>query len=215
MIRILKALGPAFVATLAMVAIGAPAAEASQYTCSSYSCTVSATVSGGNETFTTPGGTVRCSQNGKHNGYSGVLSAASSTLTLNAAYTGCTAFGFINATFEFKGCDYLFHAGAVQSAGVYNNSVDIVCPAGSGPITITAGTCKVDIPAQTGLTNVKTTNWITGIVTWEWNLTSITMNVTTDGFGCPFSGTGHVSGSFHGHLTFERSGGGTFSVSGS
>jgi hypothetical protein len=215
MIRILKPLVPAFVATLAIVAFGAAAAEASQYTCSSYSCTVSATVSGGSETFTTPGGTVRCSQEGKHNGYSGILSAASSTLTLNAAYTGCVAFGFLNATFEFKGCDYLLHAGASKGGGVYDNKVDIVCPAGSGPITITAGTCKVDIPAQTGLSNVRTTNWGAGIVTVEPNLTNITMNVTTDGFGCPFAGTGHVSGSFHGHLTLGRAGGGTFSVSGS
>jgi hypothetical protein len=209
MIRNLKVLGLALVAVLAMSAMVASAASASSYTGSAYPTTGTGSNTSGKETFTTPGGTVQCDSH-----FEGTLAAASSTLTVTPKYTNCVAFGFLNATVDFMGCDYLFHAGAAQGGGVYNNSVDIVCEAGEGPVTITAGTCKVDVPAQTGLTNVKTTNSGSS-VTVEPNVTGITMNVTTDGFGCPFPGTGHYTGSYHGDVLLSRSGGGSISVSGS
>jgi hypothetical protein len=98
---------------------------------------------------------------------------------------------------------------------VYNNSVDIVCPAGKGPVTIKAANCHVDIPAQTGLKNVKTTNLAGGTVTVQPEVSNITINVTEDGFGCPFPGTGHYLSSYHGDVVLSRVGGGTISVSGS
>jgi hypothetical protein len=210
MIRNLKVLGLALVAVLAMSAMVASAASASQYTGSAYPTTGTGANTAGNETFTTPGGTVQCDSH-----FEGKLAAASSELTVTPKYTGCVAFGFLNATVAFNGCDYLFKAGASLGGGAYNNSVDVVCPAGSGPVTITAGTCKVDVPAQTGLSNVKTTNLAAGTVTVQPNVTNITMNVTTDGFGCPFPGTGHYTGSYHGDVVLSRVGGGSISVSGS
>jgi hypothetical protein len=208
MIRNLKTLGLALVAVLAMSVVVASAASASSYTGSAYPTTGTGSNTSGKETFTTPGGTVQCDSH-----FEGTLSAASSTLTVTPKYTNCVAFGFLNATVEFKGCDYLFHAGASQGGGVYKNSVDIVCPAGSGPVTIKAGTCVVDVPAQTGLSNVKTTNSGTS-VTVQPEVSNITMNVTTDGFGCPFPGTGHQIGSYHGDVVLSRVGGGSISVSG-
>jgi hypothetical protein len=210
MSRNLKVLGLALVAVLAMSVMVASAASASQYTGSAYPTTGTGSNTAGKETFTTPGGTVQCDSH-----FVGTLAAASSTLTVTPTYTKCVAFGFLNATVNFNGCDYLFHAGASKGGGVYDNSADIVCPAGKGPVTITAGTCVVDVPAQTNLKNVKTTNLAGGTVTVEPNVTGITMNVTTDGFGCPFPGTGHYTGSYHGDVVLARSGGGTISVSGS
>jgi hypothetical protein len=210
MIRNLKVLGLALVAILAMSVMVASAASASTYTASSYTAIGTGANTAGKETFTTPGGTVQCDSH-----FEGSLTAPSSTLTVTPKYTNCVAFGFLNATVDFMGCDYLFHAGASKGGGVYDNSTDIVCEAGEGPVTITAGTCKVDVPAQTGLTNVKTTNSGSS-VTVEPNVTGIKLNVTTDGFGCPFPGAGEYTGSYHGDVDLKNTEvGGSISVSGS
>jgi hypothetical protein len=210
MSRNLKVLGLALVAVLAMSVMVASAASASQYTASAYPATATGANTSGKETFTTPGGTVQCDSH-----FQGTLAAASSTLTVTPKYTNCVAFGFLNATVEFKGCDYLFHAGASKGGGVYDNSVDIACPAGSGPITIKAGTCEVHILAQTSLSNLVTVN-SGGTITLQWQISlNITILVTKDGFGCPFPGTGHFKASLHGDVTLPRVGGGTISVSGS
>jgi hypothetical protein len=211
MIRNLKVLGLALVVVLAMSAMVASAASASSYTASSYSATTTGSNTAGKETLTTVGGTVQCDSH-----FQGTLASANSTLTITPKYTNCVAFGFLNATVDFMGCDYLFHSGPAQGGGVYFHTVDIVCPEGSGPITITAGTCKVDIPAQTGLAMVKTTN-VAGTLTVEPNISFITTNVTGDGFGCPFTGTGHFFSSYHGDVVLKNTAGGasTISVSGS
>jgi hypothetical protein len=208
MIRNLKTLGLALVAVLAMSVVVASVASAASYTGSSYPTTGTGSNTAGKETLTTSGLTVQCDSH-----FEGTLSAASSTATVTPKYANCPAFGFLNATIAFNGCDYLFHAGGLAVPGVYNNSVDVVCPAGSGPVTIKAGTCVVDVPAQTGLSNVKTTNSGTS-VTVQPEVSNITMNVTTDGFGCPFPGTGHQIGSYHGDVLISRVGGGSISVSG-
>jgi hypothetical protein len=204
----LKTLGLTIVAVLAMSALAASAASASQYTASAYPATATGANTVGDETLTTTGGPVQCKSH-----FTGTLAAASSTLTVTPKYTECKAFGFLNATVAFNGCDYLFHAGAAKGGGVYDNSVDVVCPAGKA-VTIAAGTCEVDVPAQTGLKNVKTTNLASGTITVEPNVTPITMNVTKDGFGCPFHGTGHSTATYHGDVTLARVGGGTILVSG-
>jgi len=218
MIRILKSLGLALVAMAAMSAVVASASQASEYTCSAYECLATGSNTAGNETFTTPGGTVQCNSHytvekeGTTNATG--ITGPTTTVTVTPTYTGCKAFGFVNATVNMMGCDYVFHSGSLIVAGRYNNSVSIVCPAGSGPITITAGTCVVDVPAQGPLTNVETENLAGGTLTVKPNVTGITLNVTTDGFGCPFPGTGHFTGSFHGDVTLARVGGGSISVSG-
>jgi hypothetical protein len=215
---ILKALGLALFAMLAMSAVVASAAQASQYTCSSYQCLATGSNSPGNETLTTPGGTTQCKshylveQAGTTNG-TGIPSPGAGTVTVTPTYAECRSFGFLNATISMNGCDYVFHAKARLAAGQYNNEVTIACPAGKS-ITITSGTCVVDVSAQGPLKNIETENLASGKLTVRPNITGITMNVTTDGFGCPFPGAGHFNGSLHGHVTFERIGGGSISVSG-
>jgi hypothetical protein len=70
----------------------------------------------------------------------------------------------------------------------------MVCPAGKS-FKITAGTCSLEIPAQAGSVSIQYKNdtankRIEGTVTGS----SITYNVTKDGFLCPFNGTGHKLG---------------------
>jgi len=210
MIRNLKSLGLALVAVLAMSAMVASAAQAvPQYTGSAYPTTGTGSNTSGSETFTTEGGTVQCDSH-----FVGTLSAANSTLTVTPSYSNCTAFGFINADVHENGCTYVFHASSKLGTDHYSSTVDVVCPAGA-QMVITAATCEVAVPAQTGLSSVTTQNLAGGTVTVVPNVANITMNVLKDGFGCPFSGTGHKKGTYHGDVVLSRSGGGSISVSGS
>jgi hypothetical protein len=209
MIRNSKVLGLGLIVALALSAVVASAASASQYTASAYPATATGSNSAGNETLTTPGGTVQCDSH-----FQGSLSGASSTVAITPKYTNCVAFGFLNATVNMNGCYFILHATAHLGGGVYLAHLDIVCPPGTF-IVIISGTCEVGIPAQTTLSSVKTTNLAGGTVTVQPNITNITMNVKKDGFGCPFSGTGHTTGSYHGDVVLSRVGGGSISVSGS
>jgi len=219
MIRCLKILGLLVVAALAMsTAIAASASAEVTITCSSYHCKGTGSNTQGNEKFTTEAGSVECDshfvieEDGTLIGTG--LQAASTTVTVTPTYTNCKAFGFLGATVTPHSCDYLFHATEKLALNVYTHHVDVVCRTAGDAITITASTCTIDIPAQTGLTKVKTTNLADGTVTVQPEIGSITINVTKDGIGCPFSGTGLKTGSYHGDVVVSRIGGGVISVSG-
>jgi hypothetical protein len=178
----------------AMVAVGvvsvlclvsASMAGAAEFTTSKYPTTFESKAAKGSWKFTTEGGTAECASTA-----SGTLSAASSTATFSATYTECSAFGFLNPTVNTEGCDYLVHVNS-GSGDTYAGKGDTVCPAGKS-FKITAGTCALEIPAQAGSVSIEYKNdtvnkRIEGNVTGS----SITYKVTQDGFGCPFSGTGH------------------------
>ena len=212
MIRNLKVLGLAIAAVMAMSAMMASAASAvPQFTASSYPATVTSSNTRGNEVFTTEAGKVECDSHF----VSHSLAAASSTLTVTPTYTNCEAFG-LGATVNTEGCTYVFHATERISTGVYNSHIDLACAAGKSIKWVTGGgLCRTERKSQTGLTTVKTTNVAGGSITVEWNVSSIAYTVTTDGFGCPFSGTGtKTDGKHTGHLVISRVGGGSVEVSG-
>jgi hypothetical protein len=208
MISNLKVLGLAFIAVLAMSAIGTSAAQAApEFTCSSYPCTATGTGTG---TFTVDQhGTVQCSVHY----LLGKLAGASSTATVTTTFSDCTAFGFVG-TVHKKECDHLLHATENVSPGVYRHHLDIVCPSGSPGFVITAGGCEIDILPQTGLTTVKTTNLAGGTVTIEHDLSNITANVTKDPIFCPMTGPGHKKATYQGDAVLAPVGVGSFSVSG-
>ncbi|HWT91266.1 MAG TPA: hypothetical protein VN179_09130, partial [Solirubrobacterales bacterium] len=134
MIRNLKVLVLAAASVVAMSAVMASAASAvPQFTASAYPATVTGSNTKGSEVLTTEGGVVECASHF----VSHSLAAASSTLTVTPTYTNCEAFG-LNATVNTEGCTYVFHATEKVSTGVYNNHVDILCPAGKS-IKIVAG----------------------------------------------------------------------------
>jgi len=221
MIRNLKVLGLAVVAVLALTAMMASAASAASYTASSYPATATGANTKGSEVFTTEGGKVECDSH-----FEGSLNAASSTLTVTPKYTSCEAFGFLEATVNMEGCDYLFHATSTTTT-----DVDVVCPAGKS-IKITAGTCKVEIKGvvevthkegekvvvtvagiNQGLKSVGTSSPFPNVIAKP-NVTGIAYTVTQDGFLCPFNGTGNKTGAtYTGEVTLSRVGGGSLSVS--
>jgi hypothetical protein len=216
MIRTLKSLGLAFIAVLAINAIGASAAQAApEFTCSAYSCTATGSNTKGSEAFTLDGTSVLCDSHFLVEARAATgtdIHGPTGSVTVTPTYTNCEAFGFLSADVTMEGCDYVFHATERVSAGVYNNHVDVVCPTGKS-IKIEAGTCVAEVKAQTNRTTVKTTN-VGGSITAEPN-TSVSTTVTTDGFGCPLAGTGTRNATYHGHVILSRVGGGTVEVSGS
>jgi len=179
MIRKFKVLGLAMVAVLAMSAVVASAASATNFTASSYPTSATASSPIGNDDFKTEAGSVECAAHF----HVGPLSKASETVTVNPTYTGCKAFGFLNATVNMNGCDYTFNV---------NGSVTVNCPAGKS-IIITAGTCETTIGAQGPLNKVDLANSGTGISA-QATVTGVAYTVTKDGIGCPFGGTGPKTG---------------------
>jgi hypothetical protein len=209
MVRDLKMLWLAGVCALSLSALPAPAAQAApEFTASAYPATITGSNFAGSETLTAEGGTVQCDSHFASNSFN----APTSTLTITPGYSNCVAFGFINASYKTEGCTYVLHVTERVSKGVYKHHMDISCPAGKS-IKIEAGTCKAEIKGQTGLTTTKTTNSGNNI-TLQWELSGISLVVTTDGFGCPFSGTGTKSATQHGDLLLSRTGGGSISISG-
>jgi hypothetical protein len=197
MTRNLKVLGLALVAMLAMSAVVASAASAQATTAkftamdNLYPKTFHGTNVAGQETFTTEAGTVECAST-----FSGSLAGASQEVTVNAVYSGCKAFGFLNATVAMEGCSYKFKITTTLTSPThhYQAHVDVVCPAGKA-IKITAGTCVVTIGAQTGLTTVDLENHAsTTAILVRPTVGGVNYTVVTDGFGCPFTGTGAKGG---------------------
>jgi hypothetical protein len=195
MIRKFKGVTLAFVAILAMSAFVASAAQAITITSSSYPQTVTGSASGIGEHFKTEAGSVEC----KESSYHGVLNEASSVLEVTPTYTGCTAFfGFAAATIHHNGCKYQFTGTEHDPiSAIFTAHVAVKCPAGKA-IEITAGTCRATVgeAGNGSLTTVDITNMHTASppdITVKPTVKGITYNVTQDGFGCPFSGTGHRS----------------------
>jgi len=210
MIISLKLLGLIIVAVLAMDAVVASTAQATpEFTASSYPATLTGSNSFGNEDIKTEAGDIQCNSHFVSNS----LSTQSQTLTLTPTYTNCQSFGFMNATFSTEGCAYVLHATEKVATSSYAHHMDISCPEGKS-MKILSGTCKAEIKPQTGLTTVTTVN-LASSITLEWEMFSMSLVVTQDGFGCPFSGTGTKTLTYTGHIILSRVGGGSASVSGS
>jgi hypothetical protein len=182
MTRKLKMLGMALVAVLALTAVSASAASAASYTASSYPSTGTGESALGNDVFTTEAGKVECKSH-----FEGTLKEKSTDLTVTPKYTECKAFGFLNAS--VTGCTYTFTE-PTGSGDSYSAKVDVTTTC-----TIVASTCEVKVEPQTGLSSVAITNeTAAGDVKVKANVSGIGYNVTKDGIGCPFSGTGAKTG---------------------
>ena len=211
----LKTLGVALVAVLALSAMVASAASAKQYTAASYPTTGTATSALGNDVFTTEGGTVECASH-----FEGTLTAASNTLTVKPTYTGCKAFGFVEAKVEMGNCDYLFTTPTKTATDVYTIQADVRCT--SGTIKVIASSCEITIGEQnpgghviaTLDTNTPATP---NDVTVQATVTGINYTVVKDGFLCPFNGTGAKAGGTYSQkaaITFASTNGKSIEISG-
>lgn len=144
----------------------------------------------------------------------GTLASPSETLSISPTFTNCSAFGFLSATVNVNGCEFVLHGGEETEAETVDGTVDFTCP-GSQKIVITAGTCEVQIGSQSGLSLIEFTNKGSSprTVTASFNLAGLKYNKTKDGFGCPLSGTGEGSaGKFEGIFQLAVAGGGDLFV---
>ncbi len=181
MTRKIKTLGVALFAVLALTAVMASAASAASYTASSYPVTGTAISEVGNDVFTTEGGTVECKSH-----FHATLGGTSKDLTVEPTYSGCKAFGFLSA--EVTGCKYTFTE-PTGTAPNFTVQVHVI-----GACTIKASTCHVTVPVQGPLNHVGITNLATGDVSVKATVSNINYTVNTDGFLCPFNGTGAKTG---------------------
>lgn len=144
--------------------------------------------------FTTEGGTVECKENSFH----GVLSAASSTLTLTPVHKACFGLGFAT-TVETAGCTYVLHATEKASPENYKASFDVSCVAGKS-IKFTAGACKWEVQNQGDREAVDLIDDTAATpkrdVTMKPTVGPLAYTVTQDGVGCPFGGIGPKFGSY-------------------
>jgi hypothetical protein len=150
--------------------------------------------------MTMQGASVTC----KEVTYSGSLSAASTAMTVTPSYSGCSAFGFLEATVNANGCSFVMNAGSALGGGKYQGTENISCPVGKS-IEISAQTCKVSIPAQSGLSSASyETGSSSGQETVKASLNVSGLKYTaTSGFLCPLTGGTFTNGKQSGGLTVQ------------
>jgi hypothetical protein len=185
--RNLKFLSLTLFVALALTAVSASTASAASYTAASYPTTAEAESALGNGKFTTEAGTVECKTNWKK-----TISAIAQIVVIIITATECKAFGFVSATVNMNGCDFLLTE-PKGAAPNFTAAADVSCPAGK-VIEISAGTCKATVGSQGPLNSVAFTNQAGGDILVKAGVTGIAYTVVTDGFGCPFAGTGAKTG---------------------
>lgn len=188
--KLTKMLGTAFVAVLALSAFAASAASAAEFKATGSPVMLFA----GQDTqhvFTTDGSSVTC-ETATFEAAS--VTAPSKTVSVVPAYSGCTAFGFVSAKVEMKGCEYEF---LEPNASLVSN-VKQKCGANKTRIfsSFLGSTCEVLIgeTGNTNLSSVSFKNEATSPTTVKVtaNVTGITAEKTKDTGICPLKGTGTV-----------------------
>lgn len=195
MIRNFKALGLALVAVLAMGALMASAAQAKSTifaTTSKSPLAIDATGENIGEEFKIDGVAVKCAVS--H--YTGSVTNGSNIITISPTYTNCQVGGIVNVDITMGDCDYEFTGSARTAIGppaAYTATVSIKCKESKG-ITIESATCHMTVPPQNTLSKAAVKNVAAGDLTVKPEVTGIKGTVVTDGFLCPFSGTGEKTG---------------------
>jgi hypothetical protein len=194
MIRNLKALSLALGAMVVMSAALSSAAQATTFTASAGSGSLTGTQTT-EQVFTFDAGTARCTTLNQASSFS---SASFNEVDFIPAYSGCKAFGFLSATVSTGKCNYEY-TGAGQVGG--QTIFDIACS--SGEITINTVGCVVHIPAQTNLSHVKFSNGA-GDLNATMTITGIKYNQTA---GCPNGSGVKTNGTLTGESTIKASSG--------
>ena len=199
MTRKFKVLGLAPFATLAMGAVMASAASATEFTAEKYPVTYSGySLAGAGGTLTVDGFEVKCEEST----LSGEAQQASTTVTLSPTFSQCTAFG-LSSSVTMNGCDFLLHLGTTGG----DATVDLVCPAGKD-VTIDAGggACVSHIPSFTGKAKVALSN-VHPNIEGKATVSGIKVSLTdVSSFFCPFAGSTTVeNATFSGEATVTGS----------
>lgn len=175
---------------LAMSAVAASAASADEFTAEQYPLQITGSGEPGQvDQIILTSGTAAC----KKTTYAGTVSAPTTTVTVDATYGECTAFGF-PSTVHMNGCQYLFHLNGGSST---EGKADLTCPAGK-EVTVTSLSavtikCTLHFPAQSSIGTIQFTNIGAGPtreLTLTMNLTSIKYSHTKGtGLGSCVEGT--------------------------
>lgn len=189
MTRKLRPIGLALVAALAIGAIGASAAQATQF--HTKGGVYPATVTGVHLTNQIFKFDVEAGKNNelicKKASFSGTLSKASTQLTIHPTYEECT-FSGINATVNTEKCNYVFNSGAKINPDEYTGTLDIECEPNQF-INVVTTTCEIHITPQNGLKEIiLIDSTAAGNILTEFNLAAFSYSITKDGAGCPLTG---------------------------
>lgn len=155
----------------------------------------------GGTTFTLDGNKIECGTVKAET--SGFVSSPASSLTVHPTYSECTAFGFVNATVNTTGCDFVETLGSEVAADKFSGTAELKC-SGANKITIVSGTCEVQISGpqtfSTGLfgTNNTTAKPLDVVLDFA---VKVAVNKTKDGFLCPLAGTGAATAEYAGQTT--------------
>lgn len=167
----------------------------------------------GSHEITVDGSKAICKDQQFKTGAAETASPTESLMLTTMIYGKCTAFGFINATVEAEGCEFVLGAGAETSADHFAGELVLQCEAGK-KIKIVGGTCEATISGAQGFNTSIDAEDKTGItpklVLYSLNISGMVVEKTKDGLLCPFSGTGtDKKATYQGSITLEAFNGGT------
>jgi hypothetical protein len=135
---------------------------------------------------------------------SGEVASPASSLTVHPTYSNCVAFGFLEATINSSGCNYVETIGSQLAADEYSGTAELSCSVGS-KIAIAGGTCEVTIAGpqkfSEGLKAVNNTAATPKDVVLKFSVSGIAVTKTKDGFLCPLNGTGSATATYKGETT--------------
>lgn len=208
----LKSLAAALVAILAMSAVAASGAQATEGVFEwSPEATKFKTTQDPVEplqALSTTGGALQSQCNEVH--AAGTLPAATTATTLETSQItynhteavnedSCKLGGVVFHKFQMNGCNYRFHSGETLGAGEITATMDIVCPAGKEIETSGGLLCSLRVPPQTGLKHVIFRNEGTTpeTVTGETTVTGLRYTHT----GACGDGKAHEDGIYAGKFT--------------
>jgi hypothetical protein len=203
MTRKIRTLCLALVAVFAISAMTAAAAQAGKFMTEENATAKVRGEQSGTSTFTVDGSEISC-KSAKVESPSAISFPAES-ITLHGTYSECTAFGFVEATVNTTGCNYIAKAGEKVGEGEFSGTVELSCEAGK-KIIITAGTCEVTISGPqsftTGVLGTFSRNPSIWHILTHLIFGGVKVNRVKDGFLCPLKGTGETTGEAKGTTTW-------------
>ena len=200
--HVIKTLGILIPLSLSIWALSPSAASAERdttamFTVQIYPAKVHAVEAKGATTLVTEAGSIEC-QRTLHTD----LTTGEFELRLTPTYGECTAFGMATATVKPEECKYTYDITTKEfpEGDDYQAVMGVFCPPGQS-IKVTTLTCKFEITSQQNLRVVDFDNLTSqGDIAMTDTVKEVFYDVTSDGFGCPFAGTGSRSnGQFISH----------------
>lgn len=194
--RKLKILGHVLVAVMALSAVAASAASAANFTAASYPVSLHGEQPAEpKHVFYVGDGEVEC----ETVTFTGTSTSASETQTITPYYGGtgaCEAFGFVGATVQVNGCDYLFNV---------TGTVNLVCPTGREiKISDNLGICTVHVKPQTGINGISYANNGNHL---DVTAASTNIHAVITGAFCPATVKTHTNAAYSGKVTLKGNGG--------